>query len=150
MKLQQFEYSCGPACIVNAIRCYGEKVREQDVRTYSNTDLEEGTDDVDVIAALEALGYRGKLVEKRSQEDSWWWLKEQLLRGHPVICAVDGWSHYVTAIGVLGSSVVVFDTQLVNRVRDENGCFVYSREEFMERWYFPKMKLCSGIVVKKK
>ena len=133
MRQQKATYSCGPAALSNAFKAYGRRISEAGVRLHSNT-TKEGTDEFGLMAATKALGFHYSVCEETNFVRAYEWLIERLRHGYPVLLCVSNWSHWVTALGSLGSRVTVFDPASDPNIRKENGVYVYSQHRLRRLW----------------
>lgn len=63
------------------------------------------------------------------------WLTMHVGVRGPAIILVDDSDHYVTVIGVCGSSFVVFDPSNVQQAKTEHGVRIYSWRSMRARWW---------------
>jgi hypothetical protein len=147
MRFQGGPQFCSSAAVVNALRCYGVKVREDIVATHAGTTAKHGASEHGIKQALERLDFSWTEILERKYSDAEENLFEFLNRGVPVILLVEAGEHWVTSIGVLGKRVVIFDGQNYAFNRKENGCHVYSRGEQLRRYWEPFEGKRYGIAV---
>lgn len=148
MKIQKTKYTCGPASIVNVLKCFGINTKESVVRQYSDTDTC-GTEDAGVIKALEHFKFKVLQHEQDNYNKAWKWLRKQVLSGMPAIIAVENWGHYVAIIGVIGNKVVMFDPSYSQNNKKENGVYVLSKIELDLVWKNKYNSLYTGLAVKR-
>ncbi len=137
MRYQRDQYSCGAAAVVNAIRCFGKKVSEQSVRSFSSTTKEKGTDEHGIIAALRGLGFDGYAFEfdsvDRAQATEQ--LSAMLRRGEPAIICTQNFQHWVTVVGKLANDrYVIIDPSTSNENKRENGVNVLTKTSLIKTW----------------
>ena len=133
MRLQQKDWSCGPAALVNAVQALGKHVSERRVRKLAGT-TEGGTDEHGLMAAARSLGFSASPSSSADAAAAWALVRSNVLGGRPSILCIDGWGHWVTAVGIVGERVIVFDpTETVRNVQ-ENGTHSFSRRELLRRW----------------
>lgn len=150
MRFQQKTYSCGAAAIHNSLRCYGVNVSEKRIRSVAGTNKEQGTSPAGIMSALDHLGFSSEVWEDDKKVKSWEWLTEQLRQGHPVILCFQNWQHYVTAIGMVGERVLIFDSARTKKSLKENGVWMLNRNGLLRKWYHTQEGLLSGYAVLKK
>lgn len=133
MRYQSTASSCGAAAVVNVLRVFGRRVAEPRVRRLAGTNAD-GTGAAGIVAALRGLGLTAAEFSGDKPGIAWSWLHGSLVHGRCVIMSVDDDSHWVAAIGAVGSRVVVVDsTNVLANVR-ENGVHVLSRPRLLARW----------------
>jgi hypothetical protein len=138
--MQSTEASCGPTGVSNACKALGLNVSEAAVVAWvdkvkkSNAGAEGTTEELLTRAITEAapkklrLRARGLLVyDETTARDA---LTGALRRG-AVLLAVDGDTHWVTAVGLLGDRVLVADGAEAELVVS------YSWEQVNARWMVP-------------
>lgn len=135
MKFQRNTWSCGAATVRNILRCFGLKVSELDIRTYSNTSKEFGTSENGIMDSIRAFGYTAVEHHFDDSSEAWEWLHDTLYSGKPVILAVENWEHWVAAIGSLGrTGIVVFDPSNFKVNKHENGTHVWDKKKLIHKW----------------
>ena len=150
VRYQKDHYTCGPASIVNALRCFGKKISEYKVRQFTSTTLEDGTSEDGICDALRSLGFKPTHFETQDKKLAWMWLSSSLdaREVQPVIIFVSNWNHVVTCIGILGKSkIVVFNSDYGPGNSRENGTHVFSKREIMKKWKHSKNGTFSGISI---
>jgi len=147
MKYQQLPYSCGPASIVNALRCLGVRKAEKTIRKTSNTNPKNGTSEEDMIKVLTDLGFRISKHEQGKFDKAWKWLHSRLKDGNPVIISVRNWQHYVAAIGIIGEKIIIADPDYANK--KENGILILNKRRLKKFWYHTNEKLYTGLAIEK-
>lgn len=163
MRIQQYEWSCGPAVVVNALRCFGVKVSENQVIPVAGTispsrcphcrklkrsgipisirrssdECDVGTCENGVIDALTHFLPDSVLEEymSDSRDSGWAWLCGSLFLGNVVILCLDGFHHWALALGICGESVILFDPDASASNVAEHGVFVLGKEALMYRWW---------------
>lgn len=137
--VQKSGFSCGAACLRNALQILGRIVDENEVRRRARTTPQDGTSETDLIRAMRAYGYRareGRFTDRRADADAAWdWLLSELDAGRPVILNVDNLSHWVLAVGRLGDKVAISDPQRVGRIVPGRVLKLYGRRTLMKRWW---------------
>lgn len=133
MKFQENSWSCGAAAVVNALRVLGVKLSEKRVRAAAGTD-EEGTDEIGVKESIKTFGFRPTEYYSNSSTEAFAWLNGMLLTGSVVILCINHWSHWVTAVGIIGQKVIIIDPANTKANVSENGVFIWSRRTLMEKW----------------
>lgn len=123
---------------------------ERSVVPLAGTTEADGTGDDGICEAVRALGCTATPYETAEAKAAWGWLVDSLRVGRPVILCVDDWQHWVTALGMAGDRVVVFDPANTAKNSAENGIFVGGKRELMRRWRGRRSDRFSGIAVGKK
>lgn len=149
MKYQKSPSSCGPAAVVNALRCFGKRVSEYKVRSYTETTQEQGTNELGVMKAITSFGYSGVAFTSKKRTAGVTWLNYALSQG-PVIICVDGWNHWLTVAGKCADRFIVIDSANTKNNERENGVHVYSRREIVRRWFNRNVNELYGIAISKK
>jgi hypothetical protein len=131
---QTKSYSCGAACLRNALMILGNKKKERAVRHAARTS-HKGTDEVSLKQAAEKFGYRLEeflLLEKDKGVVAYRWLLGELKKNRPVLLCVDDFSHWVLAIGILDRRIAIADPA----VHDQRQAFgLYTRGGLLKRWW---------------
>jgi len=151
MRYQKDTYSCGAAAVVNALRCFGNKVSERNVRVFSSTTEENGTDHHGIVAALRGLGFDGEEFETESKTDAIALLKGNLKKGPVILCTMN-FQHWVVVAGMVGDwedSYIVVDSTRTIENKKENGTQVLTKKQLLKTWQTRGGKLF-GIACKKK
>ncbi len=140
MKFQATPYSCGPAAVVNAMRCLGVKVKEKEVRQLAGTTKQKGTDTNGILLAVnnwaqgqafDAVGFTSALAK---------------IQGGVAIICVHGWDHWCTIIGRTNQgSYIVFDPWTGRRNRAENGIKILNSDQLRKMWVHGRTY--SGVIV---
>jgi ABC-type bacteriocin/lantibiotic exporter with double-glycine peptidase domain len=149
MRFQGTPQSCSSASIVNALRCYGTKVREDLIAVHAGTTAKHGASEHGIKQALERLDYTWADILERKYATAEALLFSYLNKGIPVILLVEAGDHWVTAIGALGNKAVIFDSQVDAPNRRENGCHIYSAGEQLRRYWEPFESKRYGLAVVK-
>ena len=137
MEFQQRAYTCGPAAVRAVLYVLGHNVLEATIRKWARTTPQDGTDEKGIIRAVQRYKHKTKEYQSESSRKSWHWLKTALGRGRPVLLCVDGWGHWVAAVGTLGGRVLVFDPEIVpGKRRKYSGLQYYNQVELVERWRY--------------
>ncbi len=138
-EVQRAGFSCGAACLRNALQVLGKSVDEQEVRRRARTTPQDGTSETDLCRAIRSYGYRPRVGRwSRRREDAqaaWTWLCKELDAGHPVILNVDDLSHWVLAVGRIGDRIAISDPQRVGRIVPGRVVKLYSRRKLLGRWW---------------
>ncbi len=127
MKRQAKSYWCGVASVANALEVLGVRRSQKEINRLCHVTPGKGTSEVEMKRALLANGMAVDEWQNTDSELSLEWLYDSL-QEHPVILCVDNDDHYVTAIGLCGSRVLVFDPSR------NAGLTVYSAAELSVRW----------------
>lgn len=135
MRYQTAPNRCGPAAVINALRAMGLKVREEQAAQYAGT-IPDGTNEFGIMAALERYGCPFQPISERKYA-----LAEAALFNHlrhgPVLVLAEAGDHWVTAIGLMGDRVVIFDSQNRAFNRAENGVHMIQKGEQLRRYWLP-------------
>lgn len=149
MRFQSGPGYCGAAAIVNALRCFGERVREETVAKHAGTTREHGTQEHGIKQALERFECSFEdIIETRyatAQEK----LVEHLTQGRPVIMLVESGNHWVTAVGLLGNRVIIYDSQNYAWNKAENGVHIVELGTSLREFWLPYEGKRQAIVVKR-
>lgn len=124
MRYQSGPGFCGAAVVVNALRCFGERVKEEQAAKYAGTTREQGTSQHGIKQALERYECTHEEIDERRYANAEARLSGYLRDGHPVILLVESGNHWVTAVGLLGNSVVIYDPQNYAWNKAENGVHI--------------------------
>lgn len=133
MRYQQNDYSCGPAAIVNALKCFGRHYRERTVQKLCGTTQEGGTDEKSLLTGIRALNWRVTELKATSRPEAFQKLWTVLDDSAALLC-VDNDSHWITAIGKIGRRIVIADPKNTVKNRKENGVHVVPAPELIRRW----------------
>lgn len=134
---QTFEYDCGAKALQSVLAYYGMDVSEEIVMKEVRTSRREGTDFVNIVAAVRKHGL--KVDSKRMSVDD---LKRYISKGIPVIVLLQAWvgnediawkdrwhpGHYAVAIGFDSRKIYFEDPAIFNR-----SFLTYA--ELEERWH---------------
>lgn len=117
MKKQSKSWWCGVASIANALEVLGIRRSQREVARLCHVSPEAGTDETEMKRALLANGvgvdewdstrYEGMSPKPPIRSVNW--VEFCLTLGRAVILCVDDDEHWVTAIGLCGRRVIVFD-----------------------------------------
>jgi len=143
MRYQKDSYSCGAAAVVNALRCFGKKISERNVRVFSRTTVEKGTDHHGIIAALRGLGFDGYEFETENKADAFASLKNCLKKGPVILCTMN-FEHWVTVIGMVGdweNSYIIVDPTRTVKNKKENGTQILTKKQLLKTWQTREGKL---------
>ena len=130
---QAEDWSCGPASIVNACRVLGLRVSERSVRSLCGT-TPDGTDDVQMIAAVRSLGLTATPHHSSDVAAAWAFVRSNAMEGRPSLICIDQWRHWVSIIGTIGGLVIIADPIDTKTNRAENGIHTMSRTALVRRW----------------
>jgi len=137
--VQKSRFSCGAACLRNALQVLGRSVTEHEVRRRARTTAHGGTSERDMLRAIHSYGYKARVGRwQRRREDgkaAWRWLCEELDAGHPVILNVDDLSHWVLAVGRMGNKVAISDPQRSRGIVPGRVVKLYGKRTFLKRWW---------------
>lgn len=144
MKLQTGLSSCGPSALSNALQAIGWSEVPADAVAQLAGTTSDGTGAGGLKRAARALGAKVGLVSVGDGASAWALLRAHLLDGSSLVLAVDKHEHWVSAVGVLGSRVLVVDPAMVTRPMIS----AMSREELLLAWRHQSMHY--GIVLSAK
>jgi hypothetical protein len=133
MRLQRTKSSCGPAALANALECLGIRRTEDELAVLCKQ-TPEGTSPKNLLAAIKTIeGTRGSVIEEGKADVALLRLLQMLYEGRPVIVAVDRWTHWAVAGGVLGFG------QRVNCIDSGDNDLLKTRtlDEVIEWWSGP-------------
>jgi len=136
MKLQDDNYSCGPCAIHNALKALGRDIPVDEIEDLAGTTQRDGTDEWDIKAALNALGFDAEVIDV--DDDDRFWFQILLAVGgddghaDPVIINTDSEEHWVAAVGMFGERLIVFDSDNTRENWSESGVHVLDKEELFE------------------
>ena len=90
-----------------------------------------------MISGIRSLGLTATPHSSSDISDAWAFIRSNCMDGRPCIICIDQWGHWVTVIGVIGSSVVICDPTNTKVNKSENGIHVMSRTKLAKRWRCP-------------
>lgn len=134
MNYQSKEYYCGPAAIQNALEVHNVRVAQEKLALEGATTEEHGTPEEGMKRIILSEGFEPDEYSTDLSVSAWGWLWNSLLMGRPVVLCVDRWEHWVTAIGICGKKILVFDPARTEYNKRRNGVRSVSREKLMHRW----------------
>jgi len=134
MRYQKDSFSCGAAAVVNAVRCFGRRIAEKNVRVFSNTTPEDGTSEEGIISALRGLGHGAESFEFMTRVAAADQLRENLMQGRPSIICIQNLQHWVTVVGMIGNKFVIFDPANTKGNKLENGMHILSLRNLKRLW----------------
>lgn len=132
MRFQRSKSSCGPHAIANCLEALGRRVDVRTVTKLAGTS-EDGTSEKGVIGALVSLGYRPRIVDQEDFLRAWNELWGHLHVG-PAILAAENGQHWISAIGILGHRIVVFDSWRGSWNKRTGGTYVLDSFELESYW----------------
>jgi len=150
MRFQSGPGYCGAAAIVNALRCFGERIPENRVAAHAKTTVQ-GTDEHGIKACLEHFGYSYEDISEIKYVKA----EKQLIthlshpKPRPIIMLAESGNHWVTAVGMLGDSVIIFDSQNYAWNHAENGVHVIKAGKNLRGFWLPYENKRYAIVVKR-
>ena len=148
MRYQSRPGKCGPAVIVNALRCFGKRVSERSISKLAGWS-ENGVDEFGIQKCLTELSYSFEENEVSNRDEAWGWLVKQLTAGRPVIIYIFNDQHWVLAAGVVNGRIIMIDSGNTKGNHKENGVHVLGRVEFLKRWRCATTGLYYGLGVYK-
>lgn len=128
MRRQTADHDCGPTAIANALEAHHKRVGLRGLRDLCGT-TDDGTDEDDVKRALLAYGCGVDELSTSDVRAAREWLLDGLRAGRPTLLCVDRWGHWVTAIGCIGTQVVLYDP-----ARETGGVAVLRFKALRARW----------------
>ena len=132
MKLQSHQHTCGAVALCNAVEALGVRsLSEVEAIEMAESDPVEGTEAAGIKKALKKLDLNGTVIKTKDAAIAYWALVGALEHGNPALLVVDNDSHWVAAIGILGSRVLVADSA------DAGVVVVTPAAKLMERWACP-------------
>ncbi len=135
MIYQSKEHTCGPASIVNALRCFGVNKSESTIARYCGTTAKNGTDQHGIRQGIARAGYSSDIWHDSSTEASTAWLVHMHIQGYPTILCVDDWEHWVCCThGYRPGQVFLFDSAVNCANRAENGVHSLNLNQTVNRW----------------
>lgn len=109
MQKQKRDSWCGPAAVRNALSCYGVRVAQKRIAYHAGT-TDEGSDEHDLIRAIDALGFVPAELDTSNATEARRWL-EHHTPCVPLVLCVDRWLHWVAVTGQCAGRVLVVDTE---------------------------------------
>ncbi len=139
MELQEKAYSCGPAALRAALYVHGKKATEAMVRRWAGTTTD-GTDEEGLKKAITHYKLRHKELKTYSVREAIDLLKKNLRKGVPVVLCVDKEGHWITAVGMLGKKIIVFDPEpsWTGYRPKYSGLKLYLPTDLAHRWAAPE------------
>lgn len=143
MRMQDTQANCGPLAVQNALKCLGIDRATVELEHLLGTSATEGTPTAKLLKGLYKIeGLLPRRIDESREEIAHLRLDAALRSGRPVVLCVDNGSHYVCAIGRLGTGRVLIadsaDTELV---------IAYTWPDFMARWAEDAKKPYWGVVL---
>lgn len=145
MRYQRMPYTCGPAAISNALKCFGHHYRESTVVKHCKTSVESGTDENRLMEGIRSLGWQATEMQFKNGKEAYRFLC-QIVSHSPAIICVDKDQHWIAAIGRTGRRVIVVDSKNTEANYKENGTHVPSPAELIARWRSPE-NIYYGIII---
>ena len=129
MQLQEFPSSCGAAALANALESIGTRITQKAAGKLARTD-HEGTDESGIKRAIRDLGFKAVEIAIGGEHGkvALASLIGTMLLGHPVLLVVDNDTHWIAAVGLRGSSIVIVDSA------DGGLMSVLDHVELLSRW----------------
>ena len=134
MRYQSTPFNCGPAALQNALKVMGKHITQSRLAELAGTTEAEGTDEEGLKRAALATGVGVDEISCAEPRVAFARVYGALLVGRPVLLCVDRWSHWVTAIGVAGTRVLVAEPGGYPYAVRENGLLVLERDRLLRRW----------------
>ena len=135
MKFQELPYSCGPATVRNALRCFGIKMNEDIIRALTGT-TPHGTKEEGIIRVFDVFGFNVELIIKSSKKHAYAELDRALKLGHPVILCAENFDHWVLAVAKFKpGQYLIIDPARTKTVKKENLTLVMPKDQFDKFWH---------------
>ena len=134
IKFQLKDYYCGPASLQNALLALGRRQSQDRIATIAGTTEADGTDENGILRTALWAGLAPDQGRFDAGLAAHGWVWSSLTMGRPVLLCVDRWQHWVTAVGVLGQRVVLFDPARYPHNKARNGVFTLPRAKLLKRW----------------
>lgn len=138
VRIQDDDYSCGACAILNALEAIGVKVSLEQVERLAGT-TREGTDEIGIKDALDALGLESSVVAWDSANalavrGDWFFatILRGAAQGQPAIVYSKPREHWFAAIGAIGDRLVVFDSDNTKANVAVNGVHVVDRDGLLQ------------------
>jgi len=129
-------YSCGPACVANALYLLGNAVIPLErIKRVCGTRWWNGTDESGLRRGLRRVGYDGieqTWMHKSDATAALSWLRDQHAQGRPVILCVDNFDHWVLAGGSMERKFFILDPYEGHRGAAASH---YSNAALARRWW---------------
>lgn len=117
----------------------GRKVRESTIRRIAHTTTD-GTDEFGLFRAIKHYGYEWQEFTDRRPTTGWNRIKRNLKQGSPsLLCVsqVEPCDHWVSAVGLQGSNVLVFDPwKPESKINQYSGLQVVDIDDFYSKWSY--------------
>ena len=124
---QRKSYDCGPKSLLNACTVAGIDLDEETVDIACAAHPIHGCDEGKLLRACDILEIQAEGRETVDPDEAYEWLSGCMVLGFPVILCVEDFEHWVTAVGMLGNSILIADPW-------KNKVSSYSREEVLNWW----------------
>jgi len=108
-KLQETNFSCGPAALRNCMIKFGFSYSEKYIREKTKTD-KDGTDWNDLRDAVNKFNFQVKEVHSRSEDVFGRKILKALKAGHACIMATDNFEHGVAIIDYKKRKLIIIDS----------------------------------------
>jgi len=99
---------CGPAALQNALKIHGVRVGQGKLAKLLGTS-DDGTDEHDLIGALDRLGCQWHELNTRNKNEARRWLIK-FAPVAPLLLCVDSWDHWITVAGCCGPRLWLLDS----------------------------------------
>ncbi len=106
-QLQPNTWTCGPAALRHALRCYGVRASVKRLAEIAGT-TKEGTDEQGLAFAARAYGFKLQRVSRNAAPIA---RAALLATTGPVLCAVDRLDHWITVVRTTERSVYYLDSE---------------------------------------
>lgn len=127
--MQSTSADCGPVALHNALFALGIKRSPEELELLCGTSAVSGTYTIQLIAAIDSIrGCNARVISGQSALVSIYMLGEGLRGGRSAILCVEDQEHYIAAIGLLGSRIVVADSAMMELV------ITYNDKQLSKRW----------------
>lgn len=134
MFFQRKDYTCGPASLRIALRCYGHITGEEPLTALCGSTEAEGTNEEGLKRAILASGFFYEELKTEDQLTFRRTITEVVqMCGSPVLLCVDRWLHWVCVIGALGDRLLIADPARYGYNQATNGLACVSGLKLTQR-----------------
>jgi hypothetical protein len=127
---QPNNWSCGPFALKYALIMLGKFVHEKQVSRIAGTHWWVGTDEIKLSKAAKAYDCEMKIIRRTDPLRARRELLTALKQGRPSLLCVDGWSHWITAVGTERGKFICIDST------DAPVVCVHTWESLKNRWVY--------------
>ncbi len=108
---QETKFTCGPASIRNCLLSLGHSYSERRIRSFAESNRENGTSEKKIFRALRGLGYRYKEFYNRSEAAFKQRVTYNLRKGNKLIILTDHEDHWISLVDYSNKRVEVIDPE---------------------------------------